>query len=228
MSERPVPEPNLQQQRDRTIRLLCDHYAQDRLDVTDFEGRLDVAHRATSGAQLAALLQDLPAPAPARAPVDGVLTRGGRVVHEAVRDTRTLIAFLGGVERRGPWTPARKTVVIAFMGGAELDFREVELPPGVTEVFLFCLMGGAEILVPPGLGVDANGIAIMGAFEHVSSRAHTDPNAPVLRINGMCMMGAVEISVRHPGESAKDARLRRRDEQRALREQHRDRLRGGE
>jgi predicted membrane protein len=54
------------------------------------------------------------------------------------------------------------------MGGAELDFREVDLPPGETEVFIICMMGGAEIIVPPDLAVDASGIAIMGGFEHAA------------------------------------------------------------
>ena len=51
-------------------------------------------------------------------------------IPNAIRDSRTFLAFMGGVERRGNWKPARRNVVIAIMGGAELDFREVDLPPG--------------------------------------------------------------------------------------------------
>ncbi|HEX2166410.1 MAG TPA: LiaF domain-containing protein, partial [Longimicrobiales bacterium] len=145
---------------------------------------------------------------------------------EAIRDSRTLLAFMGGVERRGNWSPGKKNVVMALMGGADLDFREVALPPGETEVFIFAMMGGVDIVVPPDLNVDASGIAIMGGFGHASSTRNPDPAAPVLRINGFCFMGGVDISVRRRGESAKDARQREKEERRRLRDEQR-RLRGG-
>jgi hypothetical protein len=227
MTDRPLPQSTLKQQREQTIALLCEHFAQDRLEVEEFESRLDRAHRATTAVELEALLHDLPAPVPpVPAPARDALARGTRAVADAVRDSRTLLAFMGGVERRGRWTPARRNVVISIMGGAALDFREVVLPPGQTEVFIFCLMGGTEIIVPPTLAVDASGVAIMGGFEHASSPPPADPDAPVLRINGLCVMGGVEILCRYPGESAKDARERQREERRVLRQERR-RLRDG-
>ena len=227
--DRPLPRITLKEQRDRTVAQLCDAFAQDRLELTEFEGRLDLAHRAATAAELDALLSDLPAaaPAPPPAPKSDAIARGTRAVAGAVRDSRTLLAFMGGVERRGNWTPARRNVVIAIMGGADLDFREVALPPGETEIYVFALMGGVEIVVPPGLNVDASGLAIMGGFAHASTRHSTQPDAPILRISGFCMMGGVDISVRHPGESPRDARLREREERRRLREEQR-RLRGRE
>ncbi|HSJ24213.1 MAG TPA: DUF1707 domain-containing protein [Longimicrobiales bacterium] len=216
--DRPVPQLSLKEQRERTVLALCDHFAADRLELADFEARLDGAHRARSGAELQALLADLPAPrevaTPPKSAASEALARGTRATVEAVRETRTLVAFMGGVERRGHWTPARRNLVVAVMGGAELDFREVDLPAGETEVVLFCFMGGAEIIVPPGLSVDANGIAIMGGFEHASPPRSSEPDAPVLKLTGVAVMGGVEIVVRHPGETAKDARQRERDERR--------------
>jgi hypothetical protein len=230
MTDNPVPQTALKQRREQTIVLLCEHFAQDRLEVEEFEARLDRAHRAVTVADLEALLQDLPAaapsaPEPATREARDILARGMGAVADAVRDSRTLLAVMGGVERKGRWTPARRNVVIAIMGGAALDFREVTLPPGRTEVFIFCMMGGAEIIVPPSLSVDASGIAIMGGFEHTAALP-ADPDAPVLRVSGLCLMGGVEILVRYPGESPKDARERQREERRALREQRR-RLRDG-
>lgn len=227
MTDKPVPQTMLKQRREQTIVLLCEHFAQDRLEVEEFESRLDRAHRAATVAELEVLLQDLPAPAPPapEPPARDAFARGTRAVAEAVRESRTLLAIMGGVERKGRWKPARRNVVIAVMGGAALDFREVALPPGRTEVFILCMMGGAEIIVPPTLAVDASGIAIMGGFEHTAALP-ADPEAPVLRVNGLCLMGGVEILVRYPGESAKDARDRQREERRALRDERR-RLRDG-
>lgn len=226
--DRPVPQVQLKDRRERAIARLCEAFAQDHLELGELETRIDIAHRATSAAELDALLNDLPVPPasveplPATAPADT-----GARIREAVRESRTLLAFMGGVERRGNWSPGRKNVVIALMGGADLDFRDVELPPGETEVFIFAMMGGVDLVVPPDLIVDASGIAIMGGFGHSSAPRDPAPDAPVLRITGFCFMGGVDISVRRRGETAKDARLREKEERRRLREQQR-RLGGGE
>jgi hypothetical protein len=37
-----------------------------------------------------------------------------------------------------------------------------------------------------------------------------DPHAPTLRITGLACMGGVTVTVRHPGETAGDARRRRK------------------
>jgi hypothetical protein len=204
----PVPAVRLADKRDQTIKVLIRSFAADQLAVEDFEDRLDRAHRAADLATLEALVADLdvqPAPPtavekPAPRPV---------AVPSAVRDRQFLAAVLGGVERKGSWTPAQRTFAIAVMGGIHLDFREAALGPGVTEVDIFALMGGAEIIVPPDLVVDSDGVAIMGGWGHGPGRqAPADPDAPVLRLTGLTLMGGVEITVRHPGESARDAKRR--------------------
>src|SRR5690606_14145408 len=97
-------------------------------------------------------------------------------------------------------------------GGAELDFRDARFRPGVTEVFIFATMGGVAMIVPPGLAVDTSGIAIMGAFEHRDQHMDrvpdADGDAPSLKVRSFVMMGGVEVSVRMPGESARDASRR--------------------
>jgi hypothetical protein len=105
-----------------------------------------------------------------------------------------------------------------------LDFREALLPPGVTELKVYTVFGGVEVIVPPGLNVESRGIALMGGFEHVSDELTSpDPDAPTLRITGIAVMAGVDVNVRHPGETARDARRRRRLERRELRKK----LRGG-
>ena len=208
----------LQAQREKTITALCDHFSGDRLTVEEFERRLDVANRAQTLPELASLLADLPAPA--ENAVASVPLRAPPAAH--TREHQTLVAIMGGVDRRGRWQPAQKTLILAMMGGAALDFRDVELPAGETEVTVICLMGGAEIIVPPGMQVDAGGIAIMGGFEHMHhAPAPADPNAPLLRVNGFVMMGGVEVQVRLPGETPKDVRQRLREERRRLKDERR-------
>lgn len=217
----PEPQPSTPgaSRRDETIQALCDHFARDVLSLEEFERRVELAHRVDTAAELQALVSDLPASPPV--PVQPEPVPAPRPLPTEIRPSQTLVAVMGGVERKGSWVPARRTRVFACMGGAMLDFREARLGPGITEVAIACLMGGVEILVPPGVIVEADGMAVMGGFSHKTPTFGTDPNTPVLRITGIALMGGVDISTRLPGESAKDARRRERDE----RKQKRNRLR---
>jgi hypothetical protein len=227
----PLPGPTLAEKREKTIQLLIDSFASDRLAVEDFEARLDLAHRATDLSSLEKLTADLPAVArpqtpmmaaerPARPPAP----RPAMALPEDIRERQFMVAILGGHDRKGPWTPARKTTVLTLMGGAELDFREARLGPGVTQIEIFAMMGGVEIIVPPGIAVDSAGFALMGGFGHGPGRTEAmPPDAPVLRVSGICVMGGVDIQVRHAGESAGDAKRRERDERRRLKRERRGR-----
>ncbi len=215
------PAITLNDERDRTIQVLIGHFAEDRLTMEELERRLDAAHRAIQKVELDALTADLPAlsppivqettaPAPAPRPA---LQRA-----EAVRDREVVGAIMGGVERKGDWMPARNTYVFAIMGGVDLDFREAILPPGVSDVHIFTIWGGVEILVRPGTRVESSGIAIMAGFEHVPGPPVHDPDAPIIRVTGFALWAGVEVNVRYPNESARDASHRLRDERRRLRQ----------
>ncbi|HEX7118399.1 MAG TPA: DUF1707 domain-containing protein [Longimicrobiales bacterium] len=224
MNDTPPPASSLSGRRDRTVEALCGHFASDRLTLEDFERRVDAAQRARTIAELDALLADLPSrPGPAATPAPR-----SAAAAPARRPTRgNAIAIFGGTSRKGPWAPPERMLAYATFGGIELDFREARLPPGVTEVTVFAFMGGIEIIVPPGLAVESEGVAILGGFDQTHDVATaTAPDAPVLRIRGFVLMGGVNIQVRHPGESAHDAARRARDERR-LRAAERRALRHG-
>jgi hypothetical protein len=213
--------------RKSVIDALSDHFADDRLTVEEFERRLDLAHQAQSTAELDELLADLPT-APnslARRAASLAARSGGHEVADPdrVKDREIVVAVMGGNGRRGRWAPARHSVVMAVMGGAELDFRDAVMPPGVTEVQIYAFWGGVDILVPPDMHVESTGFAVLGGFDHAAEDAvEPSPGAPSLRITGIAVMGGVDISVRRPGETARDARRRRRLERREQRKLERD------
>ena len=90
--------------------------------------------------------------------------------------------------------------------------------PGVTEVRGFAIMGGVSVLVPPDVRVECSGIGIMGGFDHKPTViSTTDPEAPVIRVTGVAIMGGVEVTVRYPGETARDAQMRLKAERKAQR-----------
>lgn len=213
--------------RDVTIDALMEHFANDVMDIDEFERRVSIAHKATSSDELKELLRDMPGsstlPVPAGAEVPAVRTDYSVTSAAQVKEREYALAIMGGTSRKGHWRPARTNVVMALMGGADLDFREAVLGPGVTEVKVYTVWGGVDIVVPPGVNVESHGIAIMGGFESGGdSPGGANPDAPTIRITGIAVMGGVDVSVRHAGETKGDARRRRRLERR----EQRKRLRG--
>jgi hypothetical protein len=201
--------------RQQAIDALCEHFANDVLSVEEFERRVDRAHRAESMDEIRELLVDLPSgdlPVRQENVASTAIERAqASVPASRVKERGFMVAALGGVERKGRWIPARQNFAVALMGGVVLDFREALLPPGETEVWVFTVMGGAEIIVPPGLTVESDGVAILGGFEHLEDVAVSpDPDAPVLHIRGLAIMGGVDVTVRYPGETPREAKRRRR------------------
>ncbi len=213
--------------RERAIAALSDGFANDALDVDEFERRVTLAHTSESAEEIAALTADLPASSTALAASPSPTVALATTPADDGATPETVYAIFGGVERRGSWTVPRRWRVVATFGGAQLDLREARFPTGVIDLEVRAVFGGVQIIVPPGLAVEVQGTAIMGGFQNVNrAPAHPDPDAPLLRIHGLAFMGGVDITMRLPGESERQAHHRRkvesRQERRALRDTRRE------
>lgn len=217
-SELPVPL-QLEDRKERAVRRLGTHFAEDHLSVEEFEDRVDRVYSAATPVEVESVFQGLPTLVESSVPerISGTVLPA-RVRADEVPKHGFQVAIMSGVDRKGAWVPARRNTTIAIMGGAGLDLREARFGPGVTEIRVIAIMGGAEIIVPPGLAVQTRGFGIMGGFEGVDHpSADPDPEAPVVIIKGLAIMGGVEVAVREPGETAREAKRRRRDERKARR-----------
>lgn len=251
------------QLRQRTVDVLCEAFADDRLTVDEFERRVEAAHGARTIPDLRALIEDLASPAggagEGSGKGDGAVDRSGTsrsskasgdgggagtaldrprerlpadsrdhplpalASPDEVPERSLVLGILGGSTRTGRWVPARHVRAIGSLGGVKLDFRDAIFSPGVTEVNAFAVLGGVEILVPPGVRIEISGVGFLGGFESKATVAPTDhPDAPVLRITGLALLGGVEVTVRYPAESGRDARRRlkyeRKERRRRLKE----------
>lgn len=201
--------PALAEEREKAVKRLSAHFAADHLEISELERRLDLVYGAATRAELTELVSDLPA---LSVDVDADEAPSVRVEPwRSVAKTQTMVAVMGGAERKGQWTPPRHMNVVAVMGGGSLDFREAIFGEPVTEVTIVVFMGGVEIIVPPGVRVESNGFALMGGFEQVGQETAA-PDAPLVKVNGFACMGAVEMKVRLPGETEKEARKRVKQE----------------
>ncbi|MBY0492000.1 MAG: DUF1707 domain-containing protein [Gemmatimonadaceae bacterium] len=202
--------------RDRVVQLLSAAFANDRLSVEQLDERLAAVYRAQSQSELEWLLADPNDPNRSLA-MDGVESRIAPA--HIVPERGVAMAIMGGFERKGPWVVPRHLKITAVMGGGELDLREAKLSPGVTEIEIFSLMGGVEISVPAGVRVECVGMALMGGFSVHGGDLNDDPNAPVLRISGFCVMAGVEVRRKDrnkKGEKRYIQALERAEQYRAL------------
>jgi len=204
----------LRDRRDAVIGALTEHFSKDVLDLDEFDRRIDLAHRAMTVAELDALVTDL-------APIQPTTALAAKPTPALALDrfpeTKRYLCILGWVDKKGRWTVPHQLRVIAFWGGAELDFREADFAPGVTELRVTCVMGGCHIIVPPWLAVEIEGTAIMGGFDEME-RGHgkPDPDRALLRVRGLCIMGGFSCETRLPGESGRQARKRIKRERKEL------------
>lgn len=210
----PAPMVALRDRREQVIAVLTEQYSHDTFELDELERRLDLAHRADSVAALDAIVADL-----------GIVSSSTALAPRAVDAAalaqwpkrKRLTAIMGGLEKKGAWVCPRNVTVSALMGGADIDLREAEMAPGVTEMFVTAFMGGVDIIVPPWLSVEVDATAILGGFEELHRAPATpEPDRRVLRITGVAIMGGVSIETRLPGESRRDAKRREKRESKAL------------
>jgi hypothetical protein len=194
--------------RERVADILRQAAGDGRLTMEELDERLDSVYAAKTYAELEPITRDLPqagtAHVPAAAPVPaGDVTRvgGEPTSHGAV-------AILGGFSRKGEWVVPKDFSAVAILGGGEIDLREARFSEPVVTIHAVTIMGGIEITVPNDVTVQVTGVGIMGAFEHTAS-GEGQPGGPKVIVNGVAIMGGVEVR-RKPPKKSKRERLESR------------------
>ena len=218
--ENPVQSPNIEVIRERAVEVLMEHFSNDIMDLEEFEGLLDAVNGCSTASELRELLSKLPPVEPSKPATHMMPARGGGPVvvdADRVRDHGFMISLLGGSNRAGRWIPARKTFALGVLGGTSLDFREALLGPGITDLSVLALLSGVEIIVPPEMTVEVDGMALCGGFSHETDEPlRSNPDLPTLRVRGLVILGSVKVEVRLPGETPRQAKKRHRLEQKGL------------
>jgi hypothetical protein len=80
-------------------------------------------------------------------------------------------------------------------GGSELDFTDARFTADTTYITVFCLFGGVNIRVRDGMRTISKALCIFGGVDNRGGTA-SDPNAPLLVVEGLCLFGGVDIRVK--------------------------------
>ncbi|MGW2646503.1 DUF1707 SHOCT-like domain-containing protein [Streptomyces sp. NPDC001393] len=186
--------------RERVAEVLRDALAEGRLDMQEFEERLEAAYKARTYGELAPLTRDLPtAHAPAPTPVSFTKepARGGSWEGRIVGgegSSAGAVAIMSGFQRKGRWTVPKQFNCLAFWGGGEIDLREADFADREVEINCVAIMGGVQVIVPPGVEVVVRGIGIMGGFDHPRDDGPPEPGAPRVIIGGLAFWGGVDVT----------------------------------
>jgi hypothetical protein len=177
--------------RDSAAAVINTALAEGRLTPQEHSERLDAIFGAKTHAELVPILDDLPAP---RGVKQAMARPPSADADVAPRRRRRLVAILGGFSRKGAWHPDPVMNVLTVLGGGELDFRDAVLPSNEIVVRITTILGGLGIIVPPEMRVVDNTAAILGGSDITGKIAEPlDPDAPVLRIEGVCILGGMGV-----------------------------------
>ena len=171
------------ERREEAAHLLARAFADDALTLEQFEDRVAMVWRASTEAELGALVADLPAairpPAPLRA-AGGLVSAPGRIR-----------VVLGNHERGGAMELPQRLDLRVVAGNAELDFLHATFTHPVTEIAIDAILGNVEITLPAGISVENHGIALLGSFECRPPGGTARHGA--VRITGRSVLSAVTI-----------------------------------
>ena len=174
--------------------MLSNALAEGRLTPQEHSERLDAIFAAKTQADITPLISDLPNAA-ALAHPGGTLARPGYSGAAATSRKRArLVAILGAVTRKGAWQVPPSMSAVTVLAGGDLDFRDALLPAGEIRLRATCVLAGLDVTVPPEMRVIDDAWAIMGGIEvPPETEESKQPNAPVLRLSGVTIMGGVSI-----------------------------------
>jgi uncharacterized protein DUF1707 len=202
--------------REQVAEQLRDALAEGRLDMEEFEERLEATYKARTYGELEPITRDLPAAGGAPAPVnmvkaplpDGAVDWSSRIGGEPT--STWAAAVMSGFQRKGRWTAPRRFTAFTFWGGGELDLREARFAEREVVVNCIAIMGGMAVVVPPGVEVVVRGIGFMGGFDHSEEGVPGDPGAPRVVVTGFAFWGGVGVE----RKVTREERLRLKEERR--------------
>ncbi|MFF6780258.1 DUF1707 domain-containing protein [Streptomyces sp. NPDC012510] len=221
--------------RERVSEQLRDALAEGRLDMEEFEERLDATYKARTYGELAPITRDLPGAGAVAPPTVSLVKRSSGDVDWPERivggegSSTWGVAVMSGVERKGSWTVPKRFDCLAFWGGVELDLRDAYFAEREVVINCVAVMGGVDIIVPPGVEVVVRGVGIMGGFDFTEDGVPGDPGAPRVVVTGFAFWGGVGVTRKLPKaerqrlkEERRKERLERREARRELHASHRD------
>ena len=166
-------------EREQAVASLREHLVHGRLSLEEFTQRMSAAYAATRAADLATLQHDLPAESSPAA-------RRRSAVH-------FLVAVFGATKRTGSLRVREHVLSLAVFGSVTLDLRGALVEGDTVSVNSGTVFGALDVIVPEGVEVDLNGLAIFGSKQTHGRAVRPLPGAPLVRVNALVVFGAANV-----------------------------------
>jgi hypothetical protein len=226
MSDSPaVPDPRhlraSDADRERTANVLREAAGDGRLTMAELDERLDAVYAAKTYAELEPITHDLPDSGAGYVPAVSPGTSLDPARFGAQATSAGAVAILGGFSRKGNWVVPKTFNAFMLLGGGEIDLRDARFEDREVSIHIVAILGGCEVIVPEDATVRVTGVGILGAFEHSDSGGGS-PDGPVITIDGVALLGGVDVKRKPTAQAARDARQLRHEARRERLESRRD------
>ncbi|MEM9566588.1 MAG: hypothetical protein AAGA93_28465, partial [Actinomycetota bacterium] len=102
-------------------------------------------------------------------------------------------AILGRSHRTGRWRLSPKTSLVALLGSCRLDLREAQLDGDVSKMTATVVLGGATIIIPPGVEVRPSGLSLLGGASVDVPAFEGDEASALIEIEWTSVFGRLRI-----------------------------------
>lgn len=162
--------------RERVSEVLRAAVTDGRIDMEEFEERLDRAQEARTLGDLPEITADL-------------VPAGEQPIQI---DPEPMVSWFTTLTRRGRWVALPDEQAGAVLGRTEIDMREALLTHNHHRMTVSTFFGRVVIDVPEGVEVRLNGWSFLGR-RSTNARRSAMSNPPVLEIDGFCLFGTVRV-----------------------------------
>jgi class 3 adenylate cyclase len=189
-------------EREQVVDLLKRAWADGRLTMDEFNERTAEAWAARTRDDLDVLVADLPpgvlppgasvqrSPYPVAQPPG----RGGASgVGPGAPAKRSLVAVMSAQRAKGSWQVPTEVSALAFWGHVSIDLRHADIRVPVVTIRAVALMGGVDVVVPPGMRVELDGFVLMGGATDLTRSEAPAEGGPLIRVKAAGMWGGITV-----------------------------------
>jgi Predicted membrane protein len=109
--------------------------------------------------------------------------------------SRRVLAVMCSSRYNGEWVVPERLDVAAVMSEVRIDLRLAVLPP-VCTIHISATMANVAIIVPPGMAVQFDVGAFMGASRSDARPRGLNTGGPLVTVTGFAFMAEVRVRVR--------------------------------
>jgi hypothetical protein len=168
-------------ERDLAVARLREAAAEGRLTLEEFGVRMERALAARTRDELVQLSLDLPVTAYRTSPP----------LELAIPTVGRELAILGSVKRTGRWRLGHEVEAVAVLGSATIDLRGAMIDSPLITIRAIAICGSVDVLVPAGVEVQMDGVAVLGSRDVKIHHDPPPPGAPIVRIECTIYLGSV-------------------------------------